>query len=370
MPDAGVGPAVARDSAPSSQGPDAVAASDRRRRFHAMGTWVTVEAPAPLLARSTYLTMRTFERVEQLTGSEAGSALSKLQRGAGKGPQVVPAELWRLLSRARALGTLTGGAFDVSRAPLAELWDFGKRRVPDAPALKQALRHVDYRRLEVGHRGRSQVVTLPAGMRLGLGAVAKGWALDEAARAIRGAKVGSAALSAGGQVLVFGGKATSDGATASPWRVGIGDPLPGSQSVLSEDLASRRSHFAIVRLKSGNVATRGDYERFFERDGVRYHHLLDPHTGRPSRGLRSATVIDRLEATRAAALATALMVLGRERGLALIERSPQAEALLVDSAGKVHLSSGAKRWVTLLRAPRLSAAAVSPASRPSQRQQR
>jgi thiamine biosynthesis lipoprotein len=323
------------------------------RRIEAMGKAIVVEAPAALVARSTYLTMRAFERVELLTSrSRSGSAMSKLQRAAGQGPQQVPAELWTLLQRGRQLGALTLGRFDISDAALVSLWDFDKGVIPAPAALKGALPHVDIRRLKLAERGGVKTVELPAGMRLGVGGVAQGRALEAAAEALKAAGVGSASLSAGGQVLVYGGRQLpkSGKAASRAWRVALRDPLPQATS-----------SFAVVSLKAGHVATRGDYERFFERSGVRYHAILDPRSGQPTRGLRSATVIDLDDALRAHALATALMVLGREQGLALIERTAKVEALVIDAEGKVHLSSGAKRWVALQRAPRL-AAKSSPAS--------
>lgn len=298
-----------------------------------MATWIDVEFPSAPCVRAE-LVFRTFEQVEALASEwRASSPLAAVNEGAGRGPAVVPTELLALLERGVALGKLTGGAFDVSWAALWGLWDFKRGVIPPAQKLATALSKVDYRRVKLDPANR--LVAIAAGMKLGLGGIAKGWALARAGAMLRNKGVTSFSLSAGGQVLVAGGK------QGRPWRVGLRDPRAGAETF-----------FAIISLRDGSVATSGDYERYFERAGRRYHHILDPRTGQPTRGLRSATVVD-ADATRADALATALMVLGRERGLALIERLPGVEAVVVDATGQVHRTRGlgADRF-KLLRAPR------------------
>lgn len=298
-----------------------------------MSTWIDVDFPSAPCMRAA-LVFRTFEQVEALASEwRASSPLAVVNQAAGRGPVVVPAELLALLERGLALGKLTEGAFDVSWAALWGLWDFKRGVIPPAQQLVAALSKVDYRRVKLDPANRT--VAIAAGMKLGLGGIAKGWALDRASALLRKDGVASFSLSAGGQVLVAGGK------KGRPWRVGVRDPRAGAQS-----------YFAVISLRDGSVATSGDYERFFVRDGRRYHHILDPRSGQPTRGLRSATVVDG-DATRADALATALMVLGRERGLALIEGLPGVDALVVDATGRVHRTSGlgADRF-KLLRAPR------------------
>ncbi|MCK5800187.1 MAG: FAD:protein FMN transferase, partial [Deltaproteobacteria bacterium] len=288
------------------------------------------------LAKVVYVTLRTFEGVEALASAwRASSALSRLNQAAGRGPYVVPDALWDLLSRGVDLGALTSGAFDMSWAVLGPLWDFRRGVVPSAAAVRQARRRIDYRRITLSGRPGQRAVTLPAHMAIGLGGIAKGFALDEAAKALAAAGLRSYSISAGGQVLVAGGRGHR------AWRVGIRDPIHGA-----------KSFFAVATMRVGSCATSGDYERVFDRDGKHYHHILDPRTGRPTWGLHSVTVIDR-DATRADALATALMVMGRRRGLGLVARLPRVEALFVDAAGQVYQSAGAKAVLHILRAPRL-----------------
>ena len=159
-------------------------------------------------------------------------------------------------------------------------------------------------------------------MKLGLGAIAKGHALALAAAALRARGLRSFLLSAGGQTYAAGLR------EGRPWRVGVRDPRGAPDAIIAQ-----------LPLEDASAATSGDYERYFERDGVRYHHILDPRTGSPARGLRSVTVID-ADPVRADAMSTAIFVLGVERGLALARRTPGLEALLVDDKGVVHRTAG------------------------------
>lgn len=264
-----------------------------------------------------------------------GSPLAELNRAAGIRAVAVPAELRALLRRSLELAALTDGAFEPTWAALWGLWDFKAKepKVPDAAALTAATRLIDYHGLVIDDATGTARLTR-AGMKVGLGGIAKGWALDQAASALRQRGITSFLLSAGGQVYAGGRN------VAAPWKVGVRDPRGGPEEF-----------FAVIEVADVSVSTSGDYERFFEVGGVRYHHILDPKTGMPSRGLRSATVIA-ADATLADALSTALMVLGRERGLALVERLPGVHALVVDEHGRVSATSGLTTQLHVLRQPR------------------
>ncbi|MCC7074459.1 MAG: FAD:protein FMN transferase [Deltaproteobacteria bacterium] len=272
---------------------------------------------------------------EQMNEWRAGSPLAELNRAAGKGAVAVPAELRALLRRSLELAALCDGAFEPTWAALWGLWDFKAKepRLPDAAALAAATRLIDYRGLVVDDvKGTAHLTR--AGMKVGLGGIAKGWALDRAADLLRKRGITSFLLSAGGQVYAGGSKG------GVPWQVGVRDPRGGPDEF-----------FAVLEVVDVSVSTSGDYERFFEQDGVRYHHILDPKTGMPSRGLRSATVIAH-DATLADALSTALMVLGRDKGLALVERLPGVQALVVDDQGRIGTSSGLTTQLHVVRQPR------------------
>jgi thiamine biosynthesis lipoprotein len=265
------------------------------------------------------------------------SPLSSVNRAAGVEPVHVPEDLRRLIRRGIKIGDLTGGAFDITWAALWGLWDFNADppRVPDEERIEARLRLVDYRRLEIDDE--AGTVYLPEkGMLIGLGGIAKGYALDRAAAALRAAGIDSFLISAGGQMMVGGRRGDR------PWRIGIRDPRMGPAD-----------YFAYLTVTDTSVSTSGDYERFFILDGVRYHHILDPRTGRPAHPpgrLRSATVVC-ADATLADALSTALIVLGREEALALVESLDGVEAVLVDDKAQVHTTSGLDGELQLVREP-------------------
>jgi len=266
-----------------------------------------------------------FREVEAIASEwRSTSPLSEVNTSAGQ-PVPVPEDLRTLLHRGVAIGEMTGGAFDITWGALWGLWDFSAEepRVPQAEEVARRAALVDYRRVEIDDGG-GTVRLARQGMVLGLGGIAKGWALDRSVLALLDAGVSHFSLSAGGQVVVGGLKGDR------PWRVGIRDPR-----------GKPDDYFAIVEASNVSVSTSGDYERFFVEEGVRYHHILDPRTGMPARGLRSVTVITP-DATLADALSTALMVMGVEAGLALVERLPEVEAVLVDDRGHPHGSAGAR----------------------------
>jgi thiamine biosynthesis lipoprotein len=265
----------------------------------------------------------TFARVDaRMSEWKPTSPLAQVNAEAGE-PVAVPDDLRAVVRRGLRIGELTEGAFDITWAALWGLWDFNADapRVPSDAELRHASALVDFRSVAVDDV--AGTVRLPrAGMKIGLGGIAKGHALDRSAAALRERGVTSFTLSAGGQVYAAGRKGDR------PWRVGIRDPRGGEDDF-----------FAVLEVSDLSVSTSGDYERFFVADGVRYHHILDPRTGRPARGLRSATVVAR-DATLADALSTAVMVLGRDRGLAVVEGLIGVEAVVVDDAGRVATTSG------------------------------
>lgn len=267
------------------------------------------------------------------------SPLSAVNRAAGGEPVPVPADLRRVLHRALDVARRTDGAFDPTWAALWGLWDFraAEPRVPETEEIVRRAALVDWTRVEIDDAAGTVRLADP-GMALGLGGIAKGWALDRAAEELRKRGFGSFLLTAGGQVMAGGLRHTVEG--RRPWKVGIRDPRGGPDD-----------YFARVPVTDASLSTSGDYESFFVVDGVRYHHILDPRTGRPARGLRSATVISP-DATLADALSTALVVMGAERGMRTVEELPAVETVLVDGAGEVTVSRGLEGRLDLRHAPR------------------
>ena len=223
-----------------------------------------------------------------------------------------------LLAIGRDYGARTDGALDITIGPVSALWDFEAETVPDAAALSDAAARVNWRALELTDTG----ARLPAGMAVDLGGIAKGYIADRLAERLRAAGVDSALLDLGGNIYALGKK---DG---RPFAVGIRDPQDANALA------------AVVRVSDRSVVTSGVYERGFERDGVTYHHLLDPATGWPvQNGLSSVTIVsDR--SVDGDALSTACFVRGLADGLALVEATDGVEALFIETDGTLHASSG------------------------------
>lgn len=301
-----------------------------------MATLVSVTLPADRQAQAhAKAVFEVFEGVDaRMSEWKDSSPLSAVNREAGGKAVRVPGELRGVIRRGMEIGDQTGGAFDITWAAFWGLWNFkaAEPSVPPDAEIERRLPLVDYRLIEVDDR--AGTVRLPrAGMKIGLGGIAKGYALDRAAEALRKRGAHSFLISGGGQVMAVGRKGDR------PWRVGIRDPRGG-----------RDDYFAYLALSDASASTSGDYEHFFIQDGVRYHHILDPRTGRPSTGLRSATVISP-DATLADALSTAFMVMDREAALSLTEKLEQVEAVLVDDRGQVWTSSGLKDRLETVHAP-------------------
>lgn len=266
-------------------------------------------------------------RIEDLMTDWRPSPLEDLNAAAGQGPVRVPAELAEILALAGEISALTDGGFDVTFAGVGRLWDFKAKppRVPSDDAIAQALRDVGWQRVHVDVA--SSTVELVAGTRIGLGGIAQGFGADRAMAVLRDHGVEHAIVNVSGDVKALGRDFDK------PWEIAIVHPR-------------RREHvIAVLPVSNACVVTSGDYERFFELEGRRYHHILDPRTGRPAQGCMSATVIAP-DATIADGLATGLCVLSAERGMELVERLPRVEALLVDMEGRVHVSSGLRGTAT------------------------
>jgi thiamine biosynthesis lipoprotein len=297
----------------------------KRAQMH-MGTLVSITAVAdsePGAQAAATAGFQEIKRLEKLLSTWIpDSELSRVNESAGLRPVAVSAETIDLIDRSMEISRLTEGGFNIAVGTAIEAWSVTERqRIPDEAELGQLKPFVDWHQIEVDRSGRT--IYLPrAGMRIDVGGIGKGYAADRAVVAMRqaGAKAGVVALS--GDIKAFG---SLPGARGFP--VGIQHPR------------REGAVLAIIDLTDEAISTAGDYERYFERDGVRYHHILDPETLQPSRACQSVTVIA-AEGTMADGLDTGVFVLGPERGMALIERLPGVEAVIVDTDGRMLVSSG------------------------------
>jgi len=314
--------ATAQPSAPETAAPDGSTALERW--LDVMGTDLQIKvygSDTATLDAALDAAEAEIRRVEDLMTDWRPSPLTTLNAAAGSGPQVVDRELAAIVSRALEMGRLTGGAFDPSYAGVGRLWDFKKKppHVPSAEEVARGLESVGYQRVRIDPV--ASTVDLPKGMRIGLGGIAKGYGVDRAMETLRERGIEHAIVNAGGDLKALG----LDGSV--PWEIAIKHPR------------DRERVIAVLRVSNTALVTSGDYERFFEYEGQRFHHILDPRTGYPSTGAMSASVIAP-NTEFADALATALCVMGPDSGLQLIESLARVEAILVSMDGRVHASTG------------------------------
>lgn len=273
-------------------------------------------APLEAAIEAAFAEMRRLDAL--LSSYRPDSEIARLS--ASPGPLSLSSETVELLRLGQQVAQLSDGAFALDLGRAKQLWalDSEAPRIPAAAELQRALRGTGPDSLRIqGQR----VSKADPGLQADLGGIAKGYAVDRALKILRAAGVSSAAVNAGGDIGLLG---DHDG---RPWRIGIQHP--------------RRADDVLIRLQLSDraVVSSGDYERYFIRDGVRYHHILDPADGRPARGCQSVTVVA-ASAARADALATAAFVMGPTAGLQLLESLPGVEGLLVAADGRLLKTSG------------------------------
>ena len=324
-------PSPATASAPSSSPAQGTAGASTgagggwyRREEAIMGTEISVELQAPTReAAETAIAavMAEMHRIDAtMSPHKADSELSLVNTGAAAGPVPVSPGLFGLLSRAMAFSKLSGGAFDITFASAGHLYDYRAGVAPDPSALADALPLVDWRHLHLDHATHSVRFARP-GVRIDLGGFAKGHAVDNAVGILRRLGIANAMVAAGGDSHVMGSRG------GRPWTVAIRDPRREGAVV------------AVLPLEDVSISTSGDYERFFERDGVRCHHLLDPRTGRSPAGVRSVTIIAD-DGLTTEAFSKTVFVLGVAEGLRFVEAHSGIDAVIVDAQGALHYSAG------------------------------
>lgn len=288
--------------------------------FEAYDTVVTIKASCSeetlqaVRDRCTY-----FETL--LSRTREGSDVWSINH-AGGAPTEVAAETAEVIELALAYAEESGGLFDPTIGALSELWDFGTGVRPEDDVLAEAVRHVGWQGVSM----EGTVVTLTdPDARLDLGGIAKGYIADDVARLLREAGCDSACINLGGNVYALGGKPSG-----APWKVGIQDPNGTAAEVI-----------ASVEVRDTSVVTSGLYERQFELDGVRYHHILDPRTGYPVETDLVSSSLVCASSTDADATATWLFLLGRDAALDLLTSDGRFDALLIDANGGVATTHGA-----------------------------
>ena len=267
------------------------------------------------------------EVADRYTGE---SEISRMNRTAADGPVPVSNEMIEMLLASETLAAKTEGAFDVTIAPILDLWGFtGEPRLPAPEEIEALLSSVCHSCVVVNAEKKTVYYTDPD-LAVDLGGIAKGYAVDEAVKVLRSFSIASGVINAGGDMAVIGKKGDA------PWRIGIQHPRD------SQDL------IAVLNIIDRSVVTSGDYERFFFSDGVRYHHIINPNTGYPAREAMSITVVAENTAL-ADALATAYFVMGPEKALDAAELVEGIDILVVDADGNLTYTDGLSSILTLIR---------------------
>lgn len=297
-----------------------------QRSFTKMGSdfELTIVADNPksgeqLLAEGT----AEIDRIERLISSwDPASETSEVNRMAGIAPVIVSEELFNLVQRAIALSHLTDGAFDISYASVDPFWTFNGQKVtpPNPEDIKRSVAKIGFQKVKINPK-ESSIYLPEKGMKLGFGAIGKGYAADKVKQLLQTKGVKGGIVNASGDLSAWGTQ--PDG---SSWQVGLVNPK------------NKNKVFAWFPIQDKAVVTSGDYERFLIMEGKRYGHIINPRTGYPSQGVISCTVFAP-KAELADALATALFVLGVENGLYFVNQLPEVEAILIDEEGKLHSSN-------------------------------
>ena len=259
------------------------------------------------------------------------SEISLINRQAGEKPASVSKDTLDIIEKAIYVSEETEGAFDVTVGPLVKLWDLKNEVIPDAKSVEEKRQIVGYKNIIVD-RVASTVFLKVKGAQIDLGGIIKGYAVDKVVEMLHQNGIRSGVIAVGGEVRSLGKK--PDGES---WTVGVQNPRqkgPDDQVI------------ATIELSDKALSTSGDYIRFFERDGVRYHHLLDPKTGAPSRQCGSATIIADDNTTTDGF--SKLFILGPEKGL-LVAKKLGFDVLYIDCNGRIIMSDGFKNKIKMLR---------------------
>jgi len=285
---------------------------------------ITVVAPDSIEAHSFIdLAVAEITRIEKLISSwDPNSQTSEINRNAGIKAVKVDRELFDLIERSLGISKLTDGAFDISYASMDKIWKFdgSMTKMPTEDEIKSSVSKIGYKNILLDKEN-STVFLVNSGMKIGFGAIGKGYAADKAKKLLMSKGVVAGIINASGDMNTWGKQTNGE-----PWKVAITNPLDKNKA------------FALLPITNGAVVTSGNYEKFVVFNGVRYSHIIDPRTGYPATGIISATVFAP-KAEMADALATSIFVMGKEIGLNRINQIPNVECIIIDEKGQIITSN-------------------------------
>lgn len=289
-----------------------------------MGTAVSVELWSDERAAGEAAidaVMAEMHRIDRaMSPYKPDSELSRINRYAALAAVPVSAEMFKLVERALEFSEISDGAFDITYAGAGHLYDYRQGIRPSDEELTQACQAVGYRHLVLDARART-LRFAREGMRIDLGGFAKGYAVDNGAAILARRGIRNAIVTAGGDSRVLGDR------RGRPWTIAVRDPRRPGEVV------------AVLPLEDVSISTSGDYERYFERDGIRCHHVIDPRTGKSPDSVHSVTILA-ADGLTTEGLSKSVFVLGIDKGMRLIESQPGVDAVVVDASGTLHYSSG------------------------------
>ncbi len=266
------------------------------------------------------------ERIENLISSwKPDSETSQINAQAGIEPVRISIELFNLIERTIKISDLTDGAFDISFNSLNPVWTFDGREMeaPDSTLIMASIGKINYKNILLD-RHQQTVYLKEKGMKIGFGAIGKGYAANMAKRVMVERGIKSGLINAGGDLIAWGNQENGD-----PWKIGIADPV------------KEKEYIAWLSVSDMSVVTSGNYEKFVIIEGKKYGHIIDPKTGYPVEGIQSVSLVSP-DAELSDALATSVFVLGVRKGLELVNRLKNVECLIVDDQNKIWTSDHLK----------------------------
>ena len=294
-----------------------------------MGTAVRVELwheDATAARAAMGAVMDEMNRIDALMSPyKPDSELSRINREAAQKPVAIGKEMFGLIARSIEFSKLSDGAFDITFSSVGYLYDYRKHLKPTDEQIAKVLPGINYRHLQLDPKAQTIHYARP-GVRIDLGGIAKGHAVDNCIAILKSRGITNAIVTAGGDSRLLGDR------RGRPWSVGIRDPRRGGEVV------------AVLPLADVAISTSGDYERFFEEDGVRHHHIINPKTGKSATGVRSVTIIGP-DGITTEGLTKSVFVKGPKAGMRLIESLEGVDAIIIDDAGRMSYSPGLRNAV-------------------------
>ncbi|MBI5213924.1 MAG: FAD:protein FMN transferase [Nitrospirae bacterium] len=290
------------------------------------------------------------------------SEISAINRYAGDKPVKASSETLEIIDKALYVSEKTEGAFDITVGPVVRLWDFQNKVLPDEKLIKEKLKLVGYKNIIV-NKEKSTVFLKTKGVQIDLGGIIKGYAADKAVGVMKKLGINSGIVAVAGDIKTFGIR--PDGGL---WKVGIQNPRPNPPSPYPSPTRGEGTAIlpppllggvkgegekgfsdeimATVGLSDMAISTSGDYQKFFIKDGKKYHHLLNPKTGYPANECQSVTVITK-DAAFTDAFATGICILGTQKGMDTLNRLG-LDGVIVAKDGKMHVTEGLKDKITII----------------------